>query len=223
MSPRTAKQYEEIKKEKLDLIKATALELFAGLGFHGTSISMIAKRAGISKGLMYNYFESKEALLTALFSDYVYELGSLINPDSDDEITNAEMEGFFLKLIDSFKHKNNYWKLFFQLSMQQEVLALLLSKIENGEIFVSHVKLLNLYFVERFENPQQETLLFNSIIKGFSLMYIFAPETVSSDMLDAFLARLKQLFIRDKLNVGSPEKSGKEDKDFGNSHLAHFF
>ena len=63
MSPRTEAQYEEIREEKKELIKRVALEIISEHGIQNTSISKIAKEAGVSKGLMYNYFESKEDLL----------------------------------------------------------------------------------------------------------------------------------------------------------------
>ncbi|HRW21852.1 MAG TPA: helix-turn-helix domain-containing protein, partial [Bacteroidales bacterium] len=63
MSPRTPEQFEEIRLSKHKLILDTAMKLFASSGYHNTSISKIAKEAGISKGLIYNYFDSKEDLL----------------------------------------------------------------------------------------------------------------------------------------------------------------
>jgi len=54
MTPRTEQQYEEIRKSKKKLILDTALELFATEGYYPTSISKIAERARISKGLIYN-------------------------------------------------------------------------------------------------------------------------------------------------------------------------
>ena len=72
MSPRSAKQFKEIRKEKKDHIMEVALELFAENGFHATSISQIAKKAGISKGLTYNYFESKKELLDELITCLLY-------------------------------------------------------------------------------------------------------------------------------------------------------
>lgn len=49
-----------------DKILTAALNLFAQNGFHATSVSQIAKAAKVSKGLTYNYFDSKEALLLAI-------------------------------------------------------------------------------------------------------------------------------------------------------------
>ncbi len=70
MSPRTKQANEKIKEKRQEQIIITALENFANRGYHRTSISDIAKAAGISKGLMYNYFDSKEDLLIAVL-EYV--------------------------------------------------------------------------------------------------------------------------------------------------------
>ncbi|MCI4668362.1 MAG: TetR/AcrR family transcriptional regulator [Bacteroidia bacterium] len=40
-----------------------AFELFSKNGFHSTSIEQIRKKAGVSKGLIYNYFQTKEELM----------------------------------------------------------------------------------------------------------------------------------------------------------------
>lgn len=46
-------------------IAAAALEVFAEKGFAATRLDEIAVRAGVSKGTVYLYFESKEALFKA--------------------------------------------------------------------------------------------------------------------------------------------------------------
>ena len=46
---------------------SVALKLFAEKGYHATSISQIAAKAKVSKGLMYNYFEAKKNYLKKLF------------------------------------------------------------------------------------------------------------------------------------------------------------
>lgn len=40
-----------------------AFELFAQKGFYNTSIEQIRKKAGVSKGLIYNYFSTKDELM----------------------------------------------------------------------------------------------------------------------------------------------------------------
>jgi AcrR family transcriptional regulator len=68
MSPRSVKQNEQLREQSRDKILASALELFGTKGFHSTSIEEIARHAGVSKGLMYNYFGSKLELLYGIFN-----------------------------------------------------------------------------------------------------------------------------------------------------------
>lgn len=62
--PRTARGRETLRK----LLDAAAKE-FADLGFHAASISGITRRAGTALGSFYTYFDSKEAIFSALVRD----------------------------------------------------------------------------------------------------------------------------------------------------------
>jgi len=69
MSPRTQEQNEAIREQTRKQIKDAAFSLFARKGFANTSVSAIAEDAGISKGLIYHYFQSKNEILKAIFDD----------------------------------------------------------------------------------------------------------------------------------------------------------
>ncbi len=198
MSPRTEKQNKEIRVEKRELIMNVSLKLFAAKGYHSTSVSQIAKAAKISQGLLYRYFKSKEELLLELFKQYVMISNSLINPDNDDEITALEMESFFDQLRKSLIENNDYWKLYSQLSVQPEVFNILLSQIDTGQIKMKHHELVMRYFAERFENPVTEALMFQSLIKGFTIQYVFAPRMFNEELLDVFFEELKRKYVREK-------------------------
>lgn len=51
-----------INNNKKEIIIDTAANLFSEFGFHEINMDMIAKKAGIAKGTIYNYFKSKEEL-----------------------------------------------------------------------------------------------------------------------------------------------------------------
>lgn len=53
--------------DKRDAIMNAALELFVERGFWGTAVPEIADKAGVGAGTIYRYFESKEALVNALY------------------------------------------------------------------------------------------------------------------------------------------------------------
>jgi AcrR family transcriptional regulator len=55
------------RAEKHDVILEAALELFAERGFHGTAVPLIADKAKVGAGTLYRYFESKEAIVNALY------------------------------------------------------------------------------------------------------------------------------------------------------------
>ncbi|MCR5796977.1 MAG: TetR/AcrR family transcriptional regulator [Eubacterium sp.] len=56
----------EQKEERRKAILMAALQLFVERGYHETKIADIAKAVSMSVGLMFHYFESKEALLIEL-------------------------------------------------------------------------------------------------------------------------------------------------------------
>jgi TetR/AcrR family transcriptional regulator len=60
MSPRTTVQNEIIREERKAQILDAALHVFAEEGYHSASVSKVARRAEISKGLMYNFFIVKK-------------------------------------------------------------------------------------------------------------------------------------------------------------------
>lgn len=53
--------------DKKKAIFESMLELVKENGFHGTPMSMVAKKAGVAAGTIYHYFESKEELIGELF------------------------------------------------------------------------------------------------------------------------------------------------------------
>ena len=63
-----AKNLTQRKQQSLETCQAlleTSLELFVRKGFAGTTVREIATAAGVSPGLMFHYFPSKDALLRA--------------------------------------------------------------------------------------------------------------------------------------------------------------
>ncbi len=64
------------KDEKKRHIALVALELFAEHGFSQVSMSQVAAAAGISKGAIYLYFESRADLSTAAAAAWVAQMGN---------------------------------------------------------------------------------------------------------------------------------------------------
>jgi len=52
-----------------DRLYATATQLIAARGYEATTLRDIAKEAGVSVGLLYRYFPSKQAVVIALYDE----------------------------------------------------------------------------------------------------------------------------------------------------------
>jgi AcrR family transcriptional regulator len=63
--------------DKRETIMAAALELFVERGFYGTAVPEIADLAGVGAGTIYRYFESKEALVNAIYREQKLQFGQV--------------------------------------------------------------------------------------------------------------------------------------------------
>jgi AcrR family transcriptional regulator len=70
--PRTKEAFQHIRDESKQHILDKAADVFANKGLASTKISDLAEAAGISQGLLYRYFSSKEEVFTELLERAVH-------------------------------------------------------------------------------------------------------------------------------------------------------
>lgn len=188
MSPRTTAQNEQIREQKRKLIMGAALELLAEEGYHATSIGSIAARAGVSKGLMYNYFASKEELVRAILAEGFEQMFGAIDPNHDGVLTREELVMYVNDLIDRLFGNPLYWKLYFSLTMQPKVLRefVMPIRMETQDFF----QLLVRYYQRQGRaNPQAEAYLFTSTIEGMAIGCLYEPNYPIKDILPLIYQR----------------------------------
>ena len=89
------------KEDRPQEITEAALAAFAEKGYAATRVDEVAKRAGVSKGLLYLYFKTKEDLFKAVIRSFVVpkidELTAIIESS---ELTSEEfLRGPFLDFV----------------------------------------------------------------------------------------------------------------------------
>jgi AcrR family transcriptional regulator len=195
MSPRSPKQFEEIREEKKTLIMDVALEHFAREGYHSATITHLAKHAGISKGLMYNYFESKEALLESIILRSLNEIYAFFDIDNDGFLSEEEFDIFVRKVCEVILKKKSFWRLFFHLLMENEVRehflrsylgtgSAILSPVDDHQgLFISDIiKTITEYFIRKKDkkgaeyDPLMELNMFIFSMYGYTLTNIYTDE-----------------------------------------------
>ncbi|HOE04788.1 MAG TPA: TetR/AcrR family transcriptional regulator [Bacteroidales bacterium] len=190
MCPKSKEQFEEIRTEKRSLIMHTALELFAEKGYHQTSISQIAKSAGISKGLMYNYFDSKEALLGEIFQEGFNQAYENFDQNQDGILQKEEFVSFIFRLKKLIDENRSFWQLLAGLLTQPGTLSSLQSVHIEGYSEIN--KLLYEYFAELgCDDPKFEMLYCTSLLQGAFLQYILSPDTYP---IDDIIARIVKTY-----------------------------
>lgn len=69
-TPDTPKRTRRKEARPGELLQA-ALDLFVEKGYAGTSVELVARHAGVSKGTLFRYFNSKEELFKAVVRDNI--------------------------------------------------------------------------------------------------------------------------------------------------------
>jgi AcrR family transcriptional regulator len=89
------------KEARPSELTAAALELFVEKGFSATRLEEVAQRAGVSKGTLYLYFDSKEALFKAAIQE------GIIPAVEEAEAIAAQHAGSAFELLE--KLLENWW------------------------------------------------------------------------------------------------------------------
>jgi len=96
-------RFQRRKDDRPAEITEAALDAFAEKGFAATKVEDVAKRAGVSKGLLYLYFKTKEDLFKAVVRSFISpKIDALIDVVENSELTAEEfLRGPFLKFAKS--------------------------------------------------------------------------------------------------------------------------
>jgi AcrR family transcriptional regulator len=171
MSPRTKEQFDEIRTERKEQILRVALELFAHNGYHPTTIATIAKEANVSKGLMYNYFESKEMLLKELIITTSEKVHVELDANHDGKVTPAEFIRFIKVTMKNIRENVIYWRLYTTVLLQNDVMDILMGEMQN--IAQDSLNLLYDFFNQEFGDRATEELNhLSAVFKGIMLQYL---------------------------------------------------
>lgn len=95
-------RWERRKDARPHELLAAALDLFVERGFASTRLEDVAKRAGVSKGTLYLYFENKEELFKAVVRN------SIVPVIGEAELSLAEFEGHSADLLRNLIH--SWWQ-----------------------------------------------------------------------------------------------------------------
>jgi AcrR family transcriptional regulator len=117
--------------EKMSGIETAAKDLFIKQGFHATSMRDISKRADVSLGNLYNYYETKEAIFESIINGYLTVIDKKLKDILDEidepleptslrhlgqmagELVNEHSDFWLLMYIDVLEFSNRHFRKMF--------------------------------------------------------------------------------------------------------------
>ncbi len=187
--PRTKQQFETMRKESRQRILDAALEVFAKQGYNSATVNEIAKTARISKGLMYNYFKSKDEVLNELMIGMMDALMCEYMPlKPDKKFTKDDIINFITVGIDLVLQKPHYWKLYFSVFVQPEVMVKVFDKMM--KMAEPYLKSMEEYFREKgIANPAVMVRYFSAIMDGIQFHCMIDPKTFPAEEVKKLLIK----------------------------------
>ncbi len=179
--PRTKEQLLELRAQQHEKILQATLKTVSHEGCAQTTIAKIAKTAGISKGLIYNYFDTKESIYVEILQNGFKELHLLINNDNPYKDKND-----FIKMLDilftEFTSNIDFWFMYYNFIMQpymrERVNKLVAQSME------PMMRALSGYFERKgISDPFNEAILFALSLDGVFLGLAINPKAFDLNKL----------------------------------------
>ena len=163
-----------------------ALEVFASEGYHQASISKIARHAGISKGLLYNYFESKEQLLMETLTEGIERIHGVFKQMEDEMDTPEELMILIKGSFDIVNRDPHFFKLMFTVLFQPDVYTMARSKYE--KVVGSLMQDIAYYFKQKGDPyPMEKALVLGATLDGVGMHYMMAPEGFNLERIEKII------------------------------------
>ena len=197
MAPRKPEKFAEMRAKSRELILSKAIEIFAVHGYYKASVAMIAEAAGISKGLIYNYFKSKDELLEYVFMEGFSYFDEIVKLDHAEISAYNKLEKILTNFTQTLQGNLSFWKLYQNVISQPEI-SHKLTKFKEFYESVFGPLLMGIFFEFYGDTMTEEEIVIEVMIFAAFLDGIAFDFTVMGEAypLDAITQRLLEKYHR---------------------------
>lgn len=166
-------------------ISEAAFSLIVRQGFESTTIAQIAREARVSKGLLYNYYVSKEALLEKLILDAMSQGEEVIGTIfSEDPIVT--MENLIKWFFKEMRERPDQWRLITEVTLKIEkykfVHDIVVAKMQG---YISLIQ--QLLTQMGFEDAEGEARLLAALFDGIGMQALVIREDYPLNELEKIM------------------------------------
>ncbi len=185
MSPKTKEQFQEIREASTQKILMAALELFGTKGYDSTSVRELASKAEVSKGLIYNYYKSKEQILRDLFA-YLNNQELDVLRQVQDENPRKMLENILRYIFSEIRNNADLWKLITSLALQVGKFPFIHEPAINKLKFY-YTLFKDLLQKIGIQNPEKEAKLIAALLDGIGLQSLVLGKDYPLDEIEEYL------------------------------------
>lgn len=159
-----------------------AIKLFESQGYFATSIEQITAEAGVSKGLVYHYFKSKEELLAGLIVNTTGTMKSVAATLDSNKSIEDSLSQFVDNFFDYLEGEKRFLKLQLTLMLMPE-----LKEVVHGPV-QHRAELLLQMLIDWFERadimePENKARVLLALLDGVALHYLSTYEQYPLDSI----------------------------------------
>jgi AcrR family transcriptional regulator len=183
---------QQIRDERKEQITEAALRVFARRGIIGTKMSMIASEAGISTGLLYRYFNSKDELFTTLVQQAIDE--SITGIKSIYQIPGSPLDKIKILTAEILNEGSQLYFMLMHHARTSEEVPLTAKKLIEENTMETYIDILEPLFIEgqkkgelAEDNPSELISCYLSLLSGLMTLNIQGDENYQMPKVDLLL------------------------------------
>lgn len=170
MAPRSKAQNQAQREETRRQIIMTAFKAFAEKGYSSASMSYIAKEAGISKGLSYHYFSSKEEILQGII-EMLFAVGEGIEDMIKGKNPKDQLRFVVEMTFEYFVQNTDTVRFMTALALQPEVMHIIENKVKFQKAHgLKHYE--GIFEKLGYDNAYAEAYAFGALLDGAGMGFL---------------------------------------------------
>ena len=150
---------------------AAAINLFESQGYFATSIEQVTAEAGVSKGLVYHYFKSKEELLEALITETTGTMKSVAATLESGTSIGKSLSQFIDNFFGYLESEKRFIKLQLTLMLMPELKEVVHGPMKQRADLLLHM-LISWFEAAEVIEPENRGRLLLAMLDGVALHYL---------------------------------------------------
>ncbi len=186
--PWTEEKRKQVRNKREKQILSAALELFAFKGYHNTTMEDISKKAGIAKGLIYKYFDSKEKLFETMINSLTDIFTKYIPEKPPEEFTDDDMVELLISFFRDIEENYLYWRVFHTVVVQSGATDYFMTILNRYQTELKNY--FTIYFSKKTDDVDLYFELYYVFVEGLALTFVVKPDLDYVKMIKVFVSKL---------------------------------